>query len=330
MDGITTILPVHLRNPDAADANSLDRAIDSVLSQDTRSLPHELLVIDDGSDPPIANLPAGCRIIRLRRNRGLSYALNAGLSQASHNLIARIDADDAWRPGKLARQLAMFAADPALTLVASSMRLHHKNPGLGRDELRGGDWAHTLALTTRIGCPFPHGSILARCDVFEQIGGYPQNARFDHAEDFALWAQWIRFFKVAIANEVFLDYTVSDSQISTRFATEQQKASHSAAAALNALGENRGSIPQAVESLAAGLNLDLLQASKILFTAWRFSTHILTDPTLYDAAATLFPDRAVHRCSEIYSLLGGRFYWLSRSPTPQIGLSLGAMVRQPT
>lgn len=320
-NGITTILPLYLRDPDAAAVQSLERAIDSVLSQDTQSLPHELLIIDDGSDPPIQS-PRGCRIIRLRRNRGLTYALNAGLSQSHHHLIARIDADDAWRPGKLARQLALFAADPALTLAASSMRLHHEaNPSQDRDELRGGDWSHTLDLTTRIGCPFPHGSILARRDVFEQLGGYPQNARYDHAEDFALWSQWIRFFKVAIANEVFLDYTVSKSQISSRFANEQRHASQAAAAPLNALGEKRAQIPSAIGALAAALELDLLAASRILFNAWRYSTHIFTDASLYDAAATVFPDRAVHRCSEIYSLLGGQFYWLSRSPTPQTGLA---------
>jgi hypothetical protein len=322
--GVTTVLPLFVQGPDEAALSSLRRAIESVLSQDTGLVPHELLIVDDGSDPPAEKLPvlqdlmrrdARIRLVRLSRNRGLSYALNAGLTQARYDLIARIDADDRWRPGKLARQLEMLAADPDLTLVGSSMRLVHADkPELDRDELRGGDWVHALDLSRRIGCPFPHGSILGRRQVFERLGGYPQGAQFEHSEDFALWAQWIRFYKVAICGEVFLDYSVSDGQISSRFQNEQCQAGLAASATLDVLGNGDLSrVPRAVASLAAALGIDLTSTSDALFTAWRFHNYVLTDPDLYDDVLTLLPDRTVHRCEDVDVLLADRFFHFSKA-----------------
>jgi glycosyltransferase involved in cell wall biosynthesis len=270
----------------------------------------ELLVVDDGSLPAIRleNHPQ-VKLLRLPRNYGISYALNAGLTQASFDWIARIDGDDLWRPGKLARQMRLFDEDPDLTLVASGMRMvHPSNPGLDRDELRSGDWLHVLALAQRIGCPFPHGSILARRDVFELLGGYPQAAVFQHGEDFALWAQWIRFFKVAICDEIFLEYTVSEGQISSRFAGEQLQASE---AARRILGKP-DDLLSALQQVATGLGLSLYETSEALFTAWRFYEFVLTEEELFEAVAAILPDRAVHRAIEKEKLLGDRYFWLTK------------------
>ena len=71
------------------------RAVDSVLTQEC-SLPMELIVVDDGSIAPLCEQPALATIfqrqnvtsIRLSRNAGLVFALNAGLASARHDLIA--------------------------------------------------------------------------------------------------------------------------------------------------------------------------------------------------------------------------------------------------
>jgi glycosyltransferase involved in cell wall biosynthesis len=301
--GITVVMPLLLRHP-----GEHRRALESVLSQKCE-VPLELLIIDDGSEIPVpASDDPRVRIVRLTRNYGVTYALNAGLTQARYDWIARIDGDDFWRPGKLARQWAMLQADPDLTLVASGMRLvHPAKPQLDRDELRGGDWAHVLALAERIGCPFPHGGILGRREVFEILGGYPQGALFQHGEDFALWAQWVRFFEVAICDEIFLEYTVSEGQISSRFAQEQLQASE---AARWMLGAPKG-VPSAVQEIAGSLGMSLFEASSALFTAWRFYEYVLVDNDIFEAAAAVLPDRAVHRVEEIDKLLADRFFYLT-------------------
>jgi glycosyltransferase involved in cell wall biosynthesis len=303
--GITIIMPLFLRQP----SQEHERAIESVLSQECEA-PLELLVVDDGSEPaiPAVNDPR-VRVVRLPRNYGIAYALNAGLTQAKYDWIARIDGDDFWRPGKLAKQWAILRADPDLTLIASGLRIvHPANPKLNRDEPRGGDWAHVLALTRRIGCPFPHGSILARRDVFEKLGGYPQSAWFQHAEDYALWVQWIRFFKVAICDEIFVEYVVSGGQISTRYKMEQLQASERAWRILGKPGD----LPGALEKVADELGIRLFEAGLALFTAWKFYEYILVDDKLFDAVVTLLPDRAVHRAEEAETLLADRFFYLTK------------------
>src|SRR5208283_2456683 len=166
-DGITTLMPVFLRNTGKTTIRDLLRAAESVLSQEC-PLPHELLLIDDGSPHPlraIAELkplfahPA-VRALRLVQNQGLEFALNAGIARSRYELVARMDGDDYWRPGKLSKQLAVFASDPDMTLVATSMRLvHPHSPELDRDDFRGGGWDEVLSFFKRVGCPFPHASI---------------------------------------------------------------------------------------------------------------------------------------------------------------------------
>lgn len=317
--GITTILPFFSRNAgDPGSLQALIRAAESVLSQ-ACELPHELLIVDDGSQPKLGALEPlrellsrpEVRLLRLVENQGLVYALNAGLSQARYDLIARIDGDDLWRPDKLAQQLETFRSDPGLTLVASSMRLvHPQKESRDRDEIRSGGWRETLALCRRIGCPFPHGSILARKDVFETLGGYPHSPLFTHCEDFALWASWIRFFKVRIIAPVLLEYTVSQSQVSTRWAAQQRRATGRVRNAFAELGEQER-IPQAVARIAAGLNLPLLQASTMLATAWLFYRAIVADAALYEAAKIVFPDRSVYRAGEVFETISGDPFYLS-------------------
>ncbi|MFN3288019.1 MAG: glycosyltransferase, partial [Sphingomonadaceae bacterium] len=76
------------------------------------------IVVDDGSTDATPEVAAAHRlaprIVRLPRNGGESAAMNAGIEAASGSLIAFLDADDAWRPGKLAAQLPFHVADPEL------------------------------------------------------------------------------------------------------------------------------------------------------------------------------------------------------------------------
>lgn len=91
----------------------LDVAIRSVQGQTFRDW--ELLVIDDGSrddSAAIALEHSGedprVRLERLAHPRGGAAARNHGLKLAQGRFVAFLDADDLWRPEKLARQLALM------------------------------------------------------------------------------------------------------------------------------------------------------------------------------------------------------------------------------
>ena len=106
---ISVILPTFNRR------HSLPAAMASVLGQSERDL--ELIVVDDASTEQIEDVvyaTADPRVHYLRRpcNGGAAAARNTGLAHARGEFIAFQDSDDLWLPGKLERQLAIFASLP--------------------------------------------------------------------------------------------------------------------------------------------------------------------------------------------------------------------------
>src|SRR5882762_2505273 len=85
--------------------HSLPRAIASVLAQD--DIRFELIVVDDasrdGTHDYLAQLAdPRIRVITAERNGGPSVARNLGLKAARAGIVAFLDSDDTYRPGRLA------------------------------------------------------------------------------------------------------------------------------------------------------------------------------------------------------------------------------------
>ena len=100
---------------------TLARAIASVRAQvfDGEA---EIIVADDASRDGTAALAEslGARVVRLNQNGGPAVALKAGIEAARHDLVAFLDADDEWLPGKLAAQVAALRAMPDAVIVATA------------------------------------------------------------------------------------------------------------------------------------------------------------------------------------------------------------------
>jgi Glycosyl transferase family 2 len=104
------------------------RALGSALDQDYPAELLEIIVIDDGStdstgeivDEIAARNPGRVRVVH-QANAGYIAATNRGLAESRGELIALLDADDAWRADKTRRQVEMFQSDPDLGLVFSDM-----------------------------------------------------------------------------------------------------------------------------------------------------------------------------------------------------------------
>jgi glycosyltransferase involved in cell wall biosynthesis len=104
---VSIVIPTHNR------ARLVMRAVASALAQCRDG--DEVIVVDDGSeDDTEARLSEYGGRVRYERVRhgGAGWARNVGIELAKNPLIAFLDSDDEWLPGKLELQRALLAARP--------------------------------------------------------------------------------------------------------------------------------------------------------------------------------------------------------------------------
>lgn len=163
----------------------LAEAIDSVLDQ-TRPA-DEVIVVDDGSTDDTQALLRryGGRIqILCQPNRGVSAARNAGIRRSTGALIALLDADDLWRPAKLARQTAFFDAHPEALICQTEetwvRRGQRVNPKQRHRKPSGWIFEPSLAL-----CLVSPSAVMMHRELLEDMGGFDE--ALPACEDYDLW-----------------------------------------------------------------------------------------------------------------------------------------------
>jgi glycosyltransferase involved in cell wall biosynthesis len=190
---VSVILPVFNR------AWSLNRAIDSVLSQKDANL--ETIVVDDGStdETPALLSSYGDRIRVIRQaNQGVSAARNTGIRAASGDLIALLDSDDAWLPGKIKAQVDFFAAHPE-TLICQTEEIwirngRRVNPRRRHKKHRGMIFERSLAL-----CLISPSAVMMRRELFDAVGLFDE--RLPACEDYDLWLRIAWKYPVDLVDE---------------------------------------------------------------------------------------------------------------------------------
>ncbi len=166
-------------------AGLLEQAIDSVLAQSFASF--ELIVVDDGStDDTAVLLSAYAGRIRILRqfNRGVSAARNLGMAAAAGELIALLDSDDYWLPGKLARQVAFFDAHPD-EMICQTEEIWMRNgvrvnPKRRHQKYGGMIFEKSLPL-----CLISPSAVMLRKSLLDEVGGFDE--RLPACEDYDLW-----------------------------------------------------------------------------------------------------------------------------------------------
>jgi glycosyltransferase involved in cell wall biosynthesis len=95
-------------------------AIESVLAQDFPACEMEVLVVDDGSTDATPEITRRykdrVRYIR-KANGGQASVFNVGFSEAQGEIIAMLDGDDVWLPGKIRAMVEEFDRHPEVGLV---------------------------------------------------------------------------------------------------------------------------------------------------------------------------------------------------------------------
>jgi glycosyltransferase involved in cell wall biosynthesis len=114
----------------------IEEAIESVLSQDFPPEHVEILVVDDGSTDDTAERVRKYepRVQYLwKPNGGQASAFNFGLERARGEIVAFLDADDYWLPGKLRRVADEFDRHPDAGMVYHKVREFHSQRGVFED-----------------------------------------------------------------------------------------------------------------------------------------------------------------------------------------------------
>ena len=199
-------------------ARFLPTAIDSAAAQTVADW--ELLIIDDGStdETPAAVRPYlhDRRVRYVRSDRlGQSRAKNLGERLSRGTFLAYLDADDAWLPTKLEKQLAVFDRHPACGVVFTARELID-------------DAGATIAPNAQQATvAFPAGrglepiflknfvcfsSVLVRKHVFDHVGGFDPN--LDLAIDYDLWLRVARHYEFHGVAEPLTRYRTGHGNLS--------------------------------------------------------------------------------------------------------------------
>jgi glycosyltransferase involved in cell wall biosynthesis len=181
----------------------------------------EVVIVDDGSsDGTRAWLEAGDRVraslkVVSTEGVGVARARNIAIAAATSDLVAFLDADDQWWPGKLLKQVAWHRANPEVGMSFTDY-IHLTPEGRMRStcfEFWREDWMspagefaivesaeERLLATNLIGT----STVVARKPVLEQIGGFSEACK--SAEDWDLWLRMAAAAPVGCYGAVTMSY----------------------------------------------------------------------------------------------------------------------------
>jgi glycosyltransferase involved in cell wall biosynthesis len=175
-------------------AEFLRRAFVSSVHEQTLR-PDDVVVVQDGPLPDslsqvcdelVESSPVPVNLVRLERNVGLGPALDRGLEECAHDVVARMDADDISLPRRFELQLPLIA--DGADIVGSALMefvddidqvVTTRVPPLDPDWIRS---------AIRFRDPFNHPTVVYRRTMVQKVGGYQD---LPLMEDYLLFARMV-------------------------------------------------------------------------------------------------------------------------------------------
>jgi len=201
-------------------ADWLVEAVTSALNQ--RGCAIELVLVDDGSDQPVAELLASERDPRLTvirtRHLGASHARNAGLATARGGYVRFIDCDDVITETSTAHLLALMGDDENVITYGSTLVCDQDLRPITKisTDVRGS--AITACLLNRFSVTI-HSLLFPRC-IVDATGPWEDSLTVSEDWDFVLRS---------------LDHAEvrGDSNVATHYRTHESMSSHDLAAGID-------------------------------------------------------------------------------------------------
>jgi len=194
-------------------SQTLSAALQSISDQDYADF--ECLMVDNNSGDGSREIAAAWERMDPRfrllgeKRQGVMFASNRACEAARGAYIARMDADDVARPGRLGLQSGFLDSHPAYGAVAGLVK-HVGDPETTGGFKRFVEWSNSLvsyeAIYNRrfIEAPIVNPTAMWRRETMEQHGLYLSG---EFPEDYEMWLRWLdRGVKIAKVPEVVLDW----------------------------------------------------------------------------------------------------------------------------
>lgn len=224
MTRVSIIMPAFDRQAYVAEA------IESVLAQTYENW--ELIVVDDGSTDETLSIalayanahPSRIRVLS-KVHGGVVAARNAGIEIAEGVVVAFLDSDDTWEPGKLAAQMVVFDSEPHAAFVYTGFSEVDADGSLVRKVLPDprfqGDIAELLWLADN---EILGATLLVRKSTLLAVGMF--DSRLGGAENLALRLRLAETGPVRFVDECLYNYRRHGTNLSsdqTRMLDERRK-----------------------------------------------------------------------------------------------------------
>ncbi|MDX6575507.1 MAG: hypothetical protein QOE96_1460 [Blastocatellia bacterium] len=212
LPAISVVMPVYNGLP------YLSASIESIVQQSFTDF--ELIILDDGSTDGSAEVlghwarkDPRIHLIASKRKSGLSGSSNLLAAKARAPLVARMDADDIAHPDRLRRQWELIQGDPAIVLVGTLSDGIDSN---GK-QVRPRDRWRLLRRSSFP--PFPHGSVMFRRSVFEDVGGYSEQCI--GWEEQELFIRMSRKGRIVVVPDVLYSYRYHVDSATIEFSLDE-------------------------------------------------------------------------------------------------------------
>ncbi|ACV47574.1 MULTISPECIES: glycosyltransferase [Halomicrobium] len=170
-------------------------ALESIVNQTI--VPDEVLVVKDGPlpddlDSVIAEFqtsyPETFVQVALNENQGLGKALQTGVRLCSHDLIARMDADDVSVSERFEEQLRYLEQHPEVDVLGGYVSEFDQDPGAA-DRIRAVPQdADEIRKFARSRCPTNHPTVIFRRESVLEAGNYRP---WRLMQDYELWMRML-------------------------------------------------------------------------------------------------------------------------------------------
>jgi glycosyltransferase involved in cell wall biosynthesis len=197
-------------------ASVLRSTLDSVLAQSFNDF--EIIIVNDGSTDNSLQIAESYTDDRIKlfskKNGGAAEARNYGITKATHDYIAFLDADDYWDNDYLLKMGALIKQYPECGMYASAHRIVYASKTVDQStHIKSGILKDYYKEMIKAPVTWTSATVVKR-SVFDDVGSFPVG--MVAGQDTFLWAKVATKYAVAFTSEVLASYNYINSGANLR------------------------------------------------------------------------------------------------------------------